>query len=241
MKAKGRSLVSSMAVWAVLLAAVAGAVLFLYAQAGQVFSQEAEKSNSAPQTVPIAAKEEPWNLILVNWEYSLPEDYQPTLVQLSNGEQIEERVYPFLQKMFDDARRQGVFPVVSSGYRTQETQQMLYDQEIAKYREQGYGEAEAVEKAAGWVALPGTSEHQLGLAADINADPTRSSSEEVYQWLAENSWRYGFILRYPQDKVALTRIQYEPWHFRYVGAEAAKEIYENGWCLEEYLQEKGML
>ena len=241
MKAKGRSLVSSMAVWVVLLAAVAGAVLFLYAQTAQVFSQAADKSNSVPQTVPIAAKEEPWNLILVNWEYSLPEDYQPTLVQLSNGEQVEERVYPFLQKMFDDARRQGVFPVVSSGYRTQETQQMLYDQEIAKYREKGYGEAEAVEKAAGWVALPGTSEHQLGLAADINADPTRSSSEEVYQWLAENSWRYGFILRYPQDKVALTRIQYEPWHFRYVGAEAAKEIYENGWCLEEYLQEKGML
>src|SRR5699024_6154967 len=118
---------------------------------------------------PAEIKEGQWELVLVNWEHSLPTDWNPQLTLLSNGEQIDERVYPYLQKMFDDARRQGVFPVVSSGYRTQETQQKLYDEEIAKYREQGYGEQEAIEKASGWVALPGTSEHQLGLAADINA------------------------------------------------------------------------
>lgn len=226
-------------VWFVFLAAVAAAIFFLYTQAGAVISPASQPSVTVTQPAPAEIKEGQWELVLVNWEYSLPTDWNPQLTLLSSGEQIDERVYPYLQKMFDDARGQGVFPVVSSGYRTQETQQKLYDEEIAKYRAQGYGEQEAIEKASGWVALPGTSEHQLGLAADINADTLRSSSEEVYQWLAENSWRYGFILRYPQDKVAITKIEYEPWHFRYVGKEAAKEMYESGLCLEEYLAKKG--
>ena len=140
--------------------------------------------------------------------------------------------------MFDDARAQGVFPVVTSGYRTQQTQEMLYEQEIQKYRDQGYSDFEAEELAKKWVAVPGTSEHQLGLAVDIGAEALKSDKEQVYQWLYENSARYGFILRYPEDKTEITGINYEPWHFRYVGKEAAQKIYEQGICLEEYLQQK---
>ena len=89
--------------------------------------------------------------------------------------------------------------------------------------------------AGQWVAIPGTCEHALGLAVDINADKEQSSNEEVYNWLAENAWRYGFILRYPKGKEDITGIDYEPWHYRYVGKEVAKEIYEEGITLEEYV------
>lgn len=179
-----------------------------------------------------------WNLILVNPEHVMPQGYEVELTQLSNGESVDERIYPYLQKMFDDARAQGVFPVVTSGYRTQQTQEMLYEQEIQKYRDQGYSDFEAEELAKKWVAVPGTSEHQLGLAVDIGAEALKSDKEQVYQWLYENSAQYGFILRYPEDKTEITGINYEPWHFRYVGKEAAQKIYEQGICLEEYLQQK---
>ena len=88
-----------------------------------------------------------------------------------------------------------------------------------------------------WVALPGTSEHQLGIAVDINADKSKSSNDEVYMWLAANAHNYGFILRYPQGKQEITGTSYEPWHYRYVGVDAAREIYERGICLEEYFEQ----
>lgn len=89
--------------------------------------------------------------------------------------------------------------------------------------------------ASEWVAAPGTSEHQLGIAVDINADKTKSTNDEVYTWLAEHAREYGFILRYPKDKENVTGTGYEPWHYRYVGKEAAKEIWQEGCCLEEYV------
>ena len=85
------------------------------------------------------------------------------------------------------------------------------------------------------MALPGTSEHELGLAVDINADNVNSTGQEVYDWLLQNAWRYGFIQRYPADKTDITGISNEPWHYRYVGLEAAEEITQQGICLEEYL------
>ena len=86
------------------------------------------------------------------------------------------------------------------------------------------------------VAVPGTSEHQLGIAVDINADEEKSKPDEVYNWLAENAHKYGFINRYPSDKTEITGIIYEPWHYRYVGRDAAEEIYKSGLCLEEYIE-----
>ncbi len=138
--------------------------------------------------------------------------------------------------MFDDARAAGLQLYVRDGYRTAETQQRILDEKIEAYRNEGYSDSEADELAKEWVAVPGTSEHQLGLAVDINADTSQSTSDEVYTWLANNSYKYGFINRYPTDKTEITGVIYEPWHYRYVGREAAQEIYSQGICLEEYIQ-----
>lgn len=131
----------------------------------------------------------------------------------------------------------GVYPVVASGYRTEQEQQQIYDESMAEYIEKGYSESDAKTETERWVAIPGTSEHQLGLGVDINADGINSYGYEVYNWLAQNAYRYGFIYRYPENKVAITGVANEPWHYRYVGVNAATEIYKRGICLEEYLGE----
>lgn len=180
--------------------------------------------------------EDSWMLMLVNSTHALPEGYEPpSLTELSNGESVDERMYPSLQQMFDDARDQGVYPLVGSGYRTAEEQQQVMDDKISYYKGQGHTDADARSLAEQSVAEPGYSEHQTGLAVDINADGERSTSDEVYAWLAENCAQYGFILRYPEDKTDITGITYEPWHFRYVGVDAATAIMDAGICLEEYL------
>lgn len=179
---------------------------------------------------------EEWNLIIVNRWNELPEDYSVELTELSNGQKVDSRIYPYLQEMFDAARAEGIYPVVREGYRTAEEQQEILDDKIQTYINQGYSQSRAERTAKEWVALPGTSEHQLGIAVDINADKSKCSNEDVYAWLAENAYKYGFILRYPPGKQEITGTSYEPWHYRYVGVEAAQEIYEQGICLEEYFE-----
>lgn len=175
-----------------------------------------------------------WNLVVVNRWNELPEDYDIELMELSNGQKIDERIYPHLQEMFNVARVEGIYPIVREGYRTKAEQQDLFDEKVQAYINEGYSRLRAERTAKEWVALPGTSEHQLGIAVDINADKEKCSNDEVYAWLAENTHKYGFILRYPQGKVEITGISYEPWHYRYVGVEVANEIYERNICLEEY-------
>ncbi len=182
-----------------------------------------------------STKADIWSLILVNRQNTIPEDYEVDLTQLSNGQNVDTRIYPSLQAMFDAARADGIYPVVASGYRTADYQQNLLDEKVEEYKAQGYSAAKAQELAEESVAVPGTSEHQLGIAVDINADADQSTSDEVYGWLHKNGYKYGFILRYPSDKADITGTIYEPWHYRYVGVEAAKEIYTQGICLEEYL------
>ena len=167
----------------------------------------------------------------------MPEDYEVELTELSNGQMVDSRIYPYLQEMFDAARTEDVYPVVREGYRTAEEQQEILDDKIQSYINQGYSQVKAERTAKEWVALPGTSEHQLGIAVDINADKSKCSNEDVYGWLAENAYKYGFVLRYPPGKQKITGTSYEPWHYRYVGEEAAKEIYERGICLEEYFKQ----
>lgn len=180
---------------------------------------------------------EEWNLIVVNRWNELLEDYEVELTELSNGQMVDSRIYPYLQEMFDAARTEDVYPVVREGYRTAEEQQEILDDKIQSYINQGYSQVKAERTAKEWVALPGTSEHQLGIAVDINADKSKCSNEDVYGWLAENAYKYGFVLRYPPGKQKITGTSYEPWHYRYVGEEAAKEIYERGICLEEYFKQ----
>lgn len=204
-------------------------LLILYQLIGNVYSR---LSNTHEIQVP-----EEWNLIVVNRWNELPEDYEVQLTELSNGQMVDSRIYPYLQEMFDAARTEDVYPVVREGYRTAEEQQEILDDKIQSYINQGYSQVKAERTAKEWVALPGTSEHQLGIAVDINADKSKCSNEDVYGWLAENAYKYGFVLRYPPGKQKITGTSYEPWHYRYVGEEATKEIYERGICLEEYFKQ----
>ncbi len=184
-----------------------------------------------------------WNLVLVNpWNY-LPENFTVKLKTLKNGHAVDERAYPELQEMMDAMRDEGLSPRICSSYRTQKKQESLYKKKINRLMKQGYNRENAETEAGRWVAIPGTSEHQLGLAVDIVDESYQGLDEKqektaTQQWLMKHSYEYGFILRYPTDKSAITGIGYEPWHYRYVGKTAAKEIYNAGICLEEYLNQQ---
>lgn len=207
-----------------------------YMQQERLYDITAEE----PETTHIASVSEDWNLILVNPWNEIPDGYKISLADLPNGQSIDFRCYPALVEMMEACRAAGLHPLICSSYRTQEKQEALFQERIDELIRQGYSAGDARTKAATSVARPGTSEHQAGLAVDIvdtSYQALDASQEQtmVQQWLMENSWRYGFILRYPNNKSSLTGIIYEPWHYRYVGKEAAQEIYDRGICLEEYL------
>ena len=182
-----------------------------------------------------------WNLILANPWNELPDGFQIQLARLPDGHSIDSRCYSALMDMLNACRDEGYSPLICSSYRTPEKQESLFQERIDELISQGYPEKEAQAKAATSVARPGTSEHQLGLAVDIadqnyQALDAAQADTPTQQWLMKNSWKYGFILRYPNEKSQLTGIIYEPWHYRYVGVKAAQEIFESGVCLEEYLE-----
>ena len=198
--------------------------------------------SQSTDTIPQRTSDLPWYLTLINSENPIDDNYQITLTRLRNKQAIDSRCYPELQAMMDDCRAAGLSPIICSSYRTYDKQEELFEQQVQEFINQGYGKLDAQKKAAGAVARPGTSEHELGLAIDIVDESNQRLNQyqentAVQRWLMQNSWRYGFILRYPSDKTDITGIQYEPWHYRFVGKEAAKEIYENNWTLEEYLNQ----
>ena len=214
-------------------------------------TKEPEAAEPEPETEPVPEEDVPdphvleqqreeWYLLLVNKWNPIDRDYSLDLVELRNGHAVDIRAYPDLQDMMDDARAEGLQPIICSSYRTNQRQRDLFKNQVDKYLALGLTEEEAEEQAAKWVAVPGTSEHQTGLAVDIVAldyqilDEGQEDTPEQ-KWLMENSYKSGYILRYPTEKSDLTGIHYEPWHYRYVGKEVAKEIYDLGICLEEYL------
>ena len=179
-------------------------------------------------------------LTLVNPWNPLPDDWTVDLVTLDDGHRVDSRCYEAYMEMINACKAAGYSPVNCSGYRTQETQQSLYDNKVQRLISSGMSEDEAKTEAAKAVAIPGTSEHQLGLAVDLvdaNMQDLTSAQEstETQKWLMANSWRYGFIHRYPNGKTDITGIIYEPWHYRYVGKDAAQEIFNRDITLEEYL------
>ena len=196
------------------------------------FLLERIEENAVSHIIPVS---EEWNLLVVNRWNEIPEDFSVSLTELSNGQKVDSRIYPYLQEMFDEMKADGIYPIVREGYRTAEEQEKIFNEKVQAYMNEGYFRTMAERIAKEWVALPGTSEHQLGIAVDINADKAHSANDEVYEWLAENAYKYGFILRYPQGKEDITGTGYEPWHYRYVGVEAAEEIFNSRICLEEYL------
>lgn len=184
---------------------------------------------------------EDWQLLLVNPWRALPEGYTVELQKVKGGHAVDARAYPDLRRMLDDCRAAGLRPLICSSYRSQKTQQRLYENKIRRLMREGLSREEATAQAGTVVAVPGTSEHQTGLAVDLvdksyqHLDDAQASTD-VQQWLMENSWKYGFVLRYPADKSDVTGIIYEPWHYRYVGESAAREMRELGLCLEEYIE-----
>ena len=188
-------------------------------------------------------RQDEWNLILVNPWHKLPEGYTVETTTLLNGESIDSRCYSALSQMLNDCQEQsGGIPIVCSSYRPHEKQVLLYDDQVKSLMSAGKTKEEAEKEAGTVVAVPGTSEHELGLAVDICDSENQLLDESqadtnTQKWLMENCWKYGFILRYPKNKSDITGIIYEPWHYRYVGNEVAREIQESGICLEEYLAE----
>lgn len=181
-----------------------------------------------------------WNLILVNRTHPLPDDFEVELKSIGGGHKIDARAYDDYIDMVKAARKDGAYIYVTSSYRTMNKQIALHEAKIEEGVMMDYSYTEAKERAAEVVAVPGTSEHQAGLALDfVSAEYRRLDEKQEktkgFQWLKENCYDYGFILRYPNGKTEVTGIIYEPWHFRYVGKKAALEIKESGQTLEEYL------
>ena len=179
-------------------------------------------------------------LILVNPWNTVPEGYKVETSSLLNGESVDSRCYSDLAAMLQECLAAGGSPIVCSAYRPHEKQVRLYQEQVDSLLAQGRTQEEAEAEAGTVVAVPGTSEHELGLAVDICDSENQNLDESqletlTQQWLIEHCWDYGFILRYPVDKSEITGIIYEPWHYRYVGRKNAAKIHESGLCLEEYL------
>ncbi len=175
-----------------------------------------------------------WALILVNSTHPIPEDFSVVLADFESGK-VDARIAETCKRMFDHARRDGHPLQLVVAHRTYEKQNQLFEKKVQSYLDKGYSRARAEAEAAKHTARPNTSEHQTGLALDIETTNTNA-----FPWLIEHAHEYGFILRYPEGKTDITGIIYEPWHWRFVGVEAARYIKESGQCLEEYLEEMNL-
>lgn len=188
----------------------------------------------------IASKTTDWDLILVNKENEIPEDYQVELQTVEGNNKVDIRIVEALTQMLADARKEGLQPYICSSYRTNQKQITLFNRKVNQYQRLGYSKQQAEEEASYWVTFPRTSEHELGLSVDIVSKSYQILDEKqedtpVQKWLMENCDKYGFTLRYPTYKKEITKINYEPWHYRYVGIENAKFMKEKDYCLEEYI------
>ncbi|MBP3939721.1 MAG: M15 family metallopeptidase [Clostridia bacterium] len=176
---------------------------------------------------------------IVNGNYSLPAGYKPTLAEAvkGSGVYLDYRVAPYYQQMYDAAKADGITLTPVSGYRSYERQKNNFENRIKNHMNEGLDRVEATKKAATVVMVPGSSEHNAGLAMDICSLAESFENYKEFEWLNEHAAEYGFILRYPKDERsrAITGVVYEPWHYRFVGVEAAKEIKSRGITLEEYV------
>ena len=175
--------------------------------------------------------------LLVNPDHLMPDDYSPTVVSVGGNYKLESKAAAAWQDMQAAASRDGVSLWIISAYRTLERQTELYQEKVEEYKNLGYNEGDAKIEAGKWVAVPGTSEHCLGYAADLCSLEENFENSDQFAWLQKHCAEYGFILRYPKDKVDITKISYEPWHYRYVGSNHAQIIMSQGLCLEEYLEQ----
>lgn len=185
----------------------------------------------------------PWYLMLVNQSHPMEDGYVPELANIDDSHQVDARVLEPLQNMLKAASDEGYSLYVCSAYRSVDRQKELFNESMIDYVNQGMTYYEAAIETAKSIAWPGESEHATGLAMDIVSSDYAGLDEKQgetddQKWLMEHCYEYGFILRYPKDKSEDTGIIYEPWHYRYVGVEAALAIRDQGVTLEEYLNEE---
>ena len=201
---------------------------------------------SEPAKTAAAPAESDWALRLVSAESPLPEGFSVETRAIAGYEnrEFDARAADSLEQMLHDAEAAGCKLYLVSAYRSVARQDALFRRKTAAFMEEGFPQAEAQRQAARYVARPGTSEHNLGLAADIVSSDWYSSNTDLttafkdtphFEWLSAHCADYGFILRYPEGKESVTGVTYEPWHYRYVGVEAARAIMSGGLTLEEYL------
>lgn len=179
-------------------------------------------------------------LSLLNKEYILRDELEIDLVNIGGGHQLERKAASYITQMVADAKKEKLYINVTSSYRTYAKQVSLFKNKISRVEATGKKHEKAVEEAGTVVAIPGTSEHQLGLSLDFVTNRYKKLDEGMrntneYKWIEENGWKYGYVIRYPKGKSDITGIISEPWHLRYVGIPAAKLISEQGVCLEEFL------
>lgn len=191
--------------------------------------------NTSVQTIRINPDQ--WYLTLVSKKYKLPDDFtvQTSYLIENNQAELDSRCADQYIAMYNAAKEDHCTLTPFSGWRRISTQKKNYENKIAYFQQQGYSYQAAADKAATIILPPGTSEHNLGLAMDIVCAEEWFADTKEFQWLMEHAQDYGFILRYPADKQDITGITYEPWHWRYVGVDAAKAMKASGQCLEEYL------
>lgn len=210
----------------------------------KTLQQQAAKNQAVHNNAELLAGDsDSWALALVNEAHPLDTSYAPAqMTEVESERSVDSRMYDDLQKMLDDGEAQGLKMYVASAYRSYEQQRDVFNATMQNWINQGYTPLSAYDETKKSVAVPGTSEHATGLAVDIIASEyealdDRQGDTDEQKWLMEHCWEYGFILRYPQDKADITGIIYEPWHYRYVGKTAAKEITEMDVTLEEYLEQ----
>ncbi len=181
-------------------------------------------------------------LILINKDNPIPENYCPNLMDIGGGYSLEKNAALSMKAMICAAAAEGICLRVFSAYRSIAYQKGLFDESTDKYMFRGMSYEKAAELTAQSIAVPGYSEHNAGLAADISSMDWQGDISEEFEntpefaWLQKNAHRFGYILRYPKGKEHITGIIYEPWHYRYVGAKHAGCINRLGLTLEEYMQ-----
>ena len=212
---------------------------------GSVPSSTSQPADSTPPDASSAAPVETiprdeWYMVLANRSSVLPGDFAVAETATVGEAVVDARIAEALRQMVNDAAAAGVKLKPTNGYRSIARQQELWDARVKTLMEGGLSQADAETKAIDYTSAPGTSDHNTGLGLDIVSEdhPAKDAGfaeTAVAQWLAEHAADYGFILRYPSDKTEATGMDYEPWHYRYVGSEQAHKIKESGLCLEEYL------
>jgi len=198
-----------------------------------------EESTTARAKALIAkiTDEDNWTVAIIGVNYPLPDDYAPRLANVLSSSTIEldYRICQYYQQMYDAAKQAGCILTPYSGYHSFSLQESTYNRKLSFYMSQGLSKQEAEAQTNKKILPAGCSEHNAGLAIDIVSASSDFENTKEYQWLCDHAHEYGFILRYPKDKEAITGVDFQPWHWRFVGAENAKRMYESNQCLEEFL------